>query len=143
MAGRDDDTIPTYAYFSRDAICYLVRRSNLTHRPAEGYKSVIGTAHGLVTQDGAQSSNPMEAPVHVVIVALLTGLFSATGLCWLVFRRFIRSEHERLMREQEASRNSLREETARRDAESALLLKQRQDELETAIARREELRRSR
>jgi ribonucrease Y len=79
----------------------------------------------------------MEAPVHVVIVALLAGLFSATGLCWLVFRRFVQSEQARMRKELDESKAQLREEAAHRAAEADLMLKKRQEELETACASRE------
>ena len=91
----------------------------------------------LAGQDGALLSTQMQAPVQVVIVALLAGLFSATGLCWLIFRRFVRSEHARMMQELEASRAQMRAEDARRAANEDAMLKKRQDELETINAARE------
>lgn len=80
----------------------------------------------------------MEAPVHVVIIALLTGLVSATLLCWLVFRRFIKSEHCRAVSELEESREQLRTENAKRAAEAEEMIRKRQGELEDAAARREQ-----
>ncbi len=81
----------------------------------------------------------MEAPVHVVIVALLAGLFSATGICWLVFRRLSSGEQARSRREVEESRAMLREEAARRAADADELFKKRQAEMEASFQKRESL----
>ncbi len=79
----------------------------------------------------------MDAPAHVVIVALLAGLFSATGLCWLVFRRFINSERERLKSELADAREDMARENARRAEEADALLRKRQQEQEQEFARRD------
>lgn len=79
----------------------------------------------------------MEAPVHVVIVALLAGLFSATGLCWLIFRRFIRSEGDRMQKELEEARLQVRKEAAIRMKEADAMLQKRQEEQERAFSQRE------
>ena len=79
----------------------------------------------------------MQAPVHVVIVALLTGLCSATAMGWLFFRRFLQSEQNRFRKELDVSREELRAEAVRRAAEADALLRKRQDELEAACAGRE------
>jgi len=81
----------------------------------------------------------MEAPVHVVIIALLTGLVSATGICWLVFRRYISSEHQRSRREADEARALVREEAAHRAAEADLRFRSRESELEASFQKREVL----
>ncbi|MFA5257887.1 MAG: ribonuclease Y [Opitutales bacterium] len=79
----------------------------------------------------------MEAPAHVVIVALLAGLFSATGLCWLVFRRFLKTERDRLSQELSDSRALLNKETARRMEEIDTMLHKREEEQERIFEQRE------
>jgi len=79
----------------------------------------------------------MEAPVHVVIVALLAGLFSASGLCWLAFRRFIKTECARLNREVEDERLRMRKENAQRSDEAEQMLRKRHDDQERNFAQRE------
>ncbi len=79
-----------------------------------------------------------DAPAHFIIVALVTGLFSATGLCWLVFRRFVISEQARFLRELEESRDRIKKEAERRLDEDEQMLRKRQAELEQAMAQRME-----
>ena len=79
----------------------------------------------------------MDAPVYAVILALLTGLFSATGLCWLIFRRFLYTEQQRLRHELDVSRAQLREDAASNAADADAMLKKRQAELEAHNQQRE------